>query len=70
MVEKKDIQKRLCVAIKSSKLSQKVLAEKLGISSSTISRYIHNNVLPSFNTFVNLCDILSVSSDEILGLKI
>ena len=69
MVEKKDIQKRLCVAIKSSKLSQKVLAEKLGISSSTISKYIHKNVLPSFNTFVNLCDILSVSSDEILGLK-
>lgn len=69
MVEKKDIQKRLCVAIKSSKLSQKMLAEKLGISSSTISKYIHNNVLPSFNTFVNLCDILSVSSDEILGLK-
>ena len=69
MVEKKDIQKRLCVAIKSSKLSQKVLAEKLGISSSTISKYIHNNVLPSFNTFVILCDILSVSSDEILGLK-
>ena len=69
MVEKKDIQKRLCVAIKSSKLSQKVLAEKLGISSSTISKYIHNNVLPSFNTFVNLCDILSVSSDEILCLK-
>ena len=69
MVEKKDIQKRLCVAIKSSKLSQKVLAEKLGISSSTISKYIHNNVLPSFNTFVNLCDILSISSDEILGLK-
>lgn len=69
MVEKKDIQKRLCVAIKSSKLSQKVLAEKLGISSSTISKYIHNNVSPSFNTFVNLCDILSVSSDEILGLK-
>ena len=69
MVEKKDIQKRLCVAIKSSKLSQKVLAEKLGISSSTICKYIHNNVLPSFNTFVNLCDILSVSSDEILGLK-
>ena len=69
MVEKKDIQKRLCVAIKSSKLSQKVLAEKLGISSSTISKYIYNNVLPSFNTFVNLCDILSVSSDEILGLK-
>lgn len=69
MVEKKDIQKRLCVAIKSSKLSQKVLAEKLGISSSTISKYIHNNVLPSFNTFVNLCEILNVSSDEILGLK-
>ena len=69
MVEKKDIQKRLCVAIKSSKLPQKVLAEKLGISSSTISKYIHNNVLPSFNTFVNLCDILSVSSNEILGLK-
>ena len=69
MVEKKDIQKRLCVAIKSSKLSQKVLAEKLGVSSSTISKYIHNNVLPSFDTFVKLCDVLSVSSDEILGLK-
>ena len=57
------------MAIKSGKLSQKVLAEKLGISSSTISIYIHNNVLPSFNTFVNLCEILNVSSDEILGLK-
>ena len=69
MVEKKDIQKRLCAAIKSSELSQKVLAEKLGVSSSTVSKYIHNNVLPSFSTFVKLCDVLSVSSDEILGLK-
>ena len=69
MVEKKDIQKRLCAAIKSSELSQKVLAEKLGVSSSTVSKYIHNNVLPSFSTFVKLCDVLSVSTDEILGLK-
>ena len=69
MIDKKDIQKRLCAAIKTSELSQKVLAEKLGVSSSTISKYIHNNVLPSFDTFVKLCDVLSVSSDEILGLK-
>ena len=69
MINKKDIQKRLFAAIKSSDLSQKELADKLGVNSSTISKYLHNNKCPSISTFAELCEILNVSSDEILGLK-
>ena len=68
MIEIKDIQKRLREEIKNSSLSQKEIAEKLGINPSTISKYIRQNKFPSLDTFANLCAILDVSADDILGL--
>ena len=50
-------------------LSQKEIAERLHVDSSTITRYMRDDKFPSIDTFANICEILDVSSDEILGLK-
>ena len=50
-------------------ITQKELAEKLGINPSTVSKYMRLDKYPSLDTFANICEILDVSADEILGLK-
>lgn len=69
MITLKEIQKRLRAEIKNSGLSQKDIAQKLGINPSTVSKYIRLDKFPSLDTFANLCVILDVSADEILGIK-
>lgn len=69
MIEISDIQRRLREAIKTSPLSQKEIAERLHVNPSTVSRYMRDDKFPSIDTFANICEILDVSSDEILGLK-
>lgn len=69
MIPLKDILKRLQDEIRNSSLSQKEIAEKLGINPSTVSKYMKQDKFPAIDTFANLCEILDVSADEILGLK-
>lgn len=69
MIELKDIQKRLREEINNSSLTQKQIAERLGINPSTVSKYIRQDKFPAIDTFANLCEILDVSADDILGLK-
>ena len=69
MVELKEIQERLWDEIKTSPLTQKQIAEKLGINPSTISKYIRLNKFPSIETFAKLCEILDASADDIWGSK-
>ena len=69
MIKIEDIQKRLREAIEYSTISQKELAEKLGINPSTVSKYMRLDKYPSLDTFANICEILDISADEILGLK-
>ena len=69
MIKIEDIQIRLREAIKTSGLSQKEIADKLGINPSTVSKYVRLDKFPSIDTFANLCEILDISADEILGLK-
>ena len=69
MVELKEIQERLRDEKKTSPLTQKQIAEKLGINPSTISKYIRLNKFPSIETFAKLCEILDASADDILGIK-
>lgn len=69
MIEIKDIQARLREAINTSHIPQKELAKQLGVNPSTITRYMRNDIYPSIDTFANICRILDVSSDDILGLK-
>lgn len=69
MINLSDIQKRLREEIKSSNLTQKEIAERLGINPSTVSKYVRLDKFPALDTFANLCQILDVSADDILGLK-
>lgn len=69
MITNIDIQKRLRQAISECGLSQKQIAEKLDVHASTINKYMKADKFPSLVTFANLCEILDVSADEILGLK-
>ena len=69
MIDIIEIQKRLREAIQYSHITQKELAEKLGINASTVSKYMRLDKYPSLDTFANICEILDVSADEILGLK-
>ncbi len=69
MITIKEIQTRLRDEIKWSGISQKELAEKLGINASTVSKYMRLDKFPSLETFANICEILEISSDEVLGLK-
>ena len=69
MIKIEDIQHRLREEIKSSNISQKELAQKLGINPSTVSKYLRLDKYPSLETFANICEILDISADEVLGLK-
>lgn len=69
MITMEEIQKRLREAIQYGNVTQKELAERLGINPSTVSKYMRLNKYPSLDTFANICEILDVSADEILGLK-
>lgn len=69
MITINDIQVRLREAIETSHLTQTEIAKLLGISQSTVSKYMRLNKYPSIDTFANLCKILDVSADDILCLK-
>lgn len=69
MITIQEIQKRLREAISYSNISQKELAERLGINPSTVSKYMRLDKYPSLDTFANICEILDLSADDILGLK-
>lgn len=69
MITIEEIQKRMREAIQYSNITQKELAEKLGINPSTVSKYMRLDKYPSLDTFANICQILDVSADEIFGLK-
>lgn len=67
-IELKMIQQRLREAIKQSGMQQKEIAAKLGVSPQTISKYMKNDIFPALDTFANLCILLDISSDDILGI--
>ncbi|MDE5721198.1 MAG: helix-turn-helix domain-containing protein [Clostridia bacterium] len=69
MVTIEEIQINLREAIKNSALTQKEIAEKLQVHPTAVNKYMHDDVYPSLETFAKLCEILDVSSDDILGLK-
>ena len=69
MIRIEEIQERLRNAIKSGGTVQKEIAENLQINPSTVSKYIRLDKYPSLDTFANLCKIIDVPSDDILGLR-
>lgn len=69
MVTLNEIQTRLREEIKASGLTQTEIAKRLGVNQSTVNKYMRIDKFPSLETFANLCIVLDVSADEILGIK-
>lgn len=62
-------QERLIQELDNSSLSQKQIAEKLHIRESNITNWKKGENIPSLEVFYNLCVLLEVSSDYLLGLS-
>ena len=62
-------QERLLQELKSCKYTQKELAEKLHIRESNITNWKNGKNIPSLEVFYQLCLILEVSSDYLLGIS-
>ena len=50
-------------------ISQKEMAESIGVAKSTYSLYESGNREPNVQTIKKIADILSVSADELLGIN-
>jgi transcriptional regulator with XRE-family HTH domain len=50
-------------------LTQKQLADKLGIVKASVSSYEQNSTYPSIEIFIKLCRTFDVSADFLLGLS-
>lgn len=50
-------------------LSQKQLAEAIGLKHQTISHYENNRLEPNLETIEKLCNYFEVSADYLLGLE-
>lgn len=60
---------RLLEQRKLEKLTQKQMAEKLGITQPSYIRYENGSSEPSLETLVKIADIFDVSVDFLLGRK-
>ncbi len=69
MIIKEEIKKRLSEAIKQSGLTQRYIAEKLGIKLTNVVKYANGKSLPKLDTLANLCLLLNVNANDILGVK-
>lgn len=63
------IQTRLRESIKNSGIPQKTIAERIGVSQQTISKYMKQDIFPALDTLAKLCKLLDVSADYILGIE-
>lgn len=69
MITHEQIRKRLIESIRQSGMTQTEIAKKLNVSQSNIAHYIRGDIMPTLDTFANLCDILDVDPAYILCLE-
>lgn len=62
-------QERLQLELKNGKFTQKQLAEKLNVDNSNITKWKKGENIPSLTVFYDLCILLDVSADYLLGLS-
>ena len=67
MFDQKKTGKFIAESRKQLGLTQKDLAEKLGISDKTISKWETGHGMPDVSVIPELCEILSVNSNELLA---
>lgn len=69
MVTLEQIQQNLSKVITESTISQKEIADKIGVKPNQITYYKQGKKMPALDTFANLCKVLDVDTNEILCIK-
>ncbi len=69
MVTTADISKKLAEAIRQSGLTQREIAEKIGVRQQQISSYIQGITLPAPDTLSRLCTVLDADANDILCVE-
>jgi predicted transcriptional regulator len=69
MVNLDTVKRNLSEAILQSGLTQTEIARMLSISQSCVAHYVRGDILPSLDTFANLCELLDLDPADLLGLK-
>lgn len=69
MITLNDIQKRLATAIQQSGKKQTEIAKAINVRQQTVSHYVKGDIMPSLDTFANLCVYLDIDAGEILGTR-
>ncbi|NLK28343.1 MAG: helix-turn-helix transcriptional regulator [Clostridiales bacterium] len=60
---------RLRMVLAERKMKQKQLAMKLGISDRTVNSYCNGKSFPSLSILAQICTILNVSADFLIGAR-
>lgn len=63
-------QDRIIDELKFSHYTQKEIAQKLGISEGNITNWKKGESLPSLEVFYELCQLLKISADYLLGIEL
>lgn len=48
-------------------ISQKMLAEKIGVSQQSINKYENHSIEPDIETLIRISDVFSITVDELIG---
>lgn len=70
MVDYRDIGTRIRTVRKRKQMSQKQLADKIGVGVTHISHIETGNTIPSLKTMIDIINALNCSADELLCIEI
>lgn len=66
MITNEQIRAKLVAAIRGSGMTQKELAQRVGVIQQAIAQYISGRAMPAVDTLANLCDVLDLDANDIL----
>lgn len=69
MITLSKIQEKIAEAITESLLTQKEIADRIGVKHNQITYYKQGKKMPSLDTFASLCKVLDLDANEILCIK-
>lgn len=69
MIELNQIRLKLQEAIRQSGMTQKEIAEKVGVIQQAIGQYLSGRAMPALDTLANLCAVLDLDANDILCIS-
>lgn len=61
---------RLSLLLEKNNMSQKELAERIGVTTATLCRYVSGDRLPKSDTIANIATALHTTSDYLIGREV